>query len=119
MAKSFFELQTWQEAHTLTMRIYQITTSFPVSERFGLSSQLRRAAVSVGSNLAEGSGRGSKKDIIRFVVMARGSVQEVIYQLYLACQLGYLGDASVYQEMLKRYNGLSFGLTKQIEGLSR
>lgn len=117
MARSFFELRTWKESHELVMEIYSITFVFPNHERFGLIGQLRRAALSVPSNIAEGTGRGSKKDLVRFLVMARGSVQEVIYQLYLASKLNYLEEEK-YVQLQKRYQGLSLGLTKHIESLS-
>lgn len=88
--KSFTDLRAWQEAHRLALAIYMLTDEFPKSELFGLTSQLRRAAVSVSSNLAEGFGRDSQKDKEHFYVMASGSLYEVKSQLLLARDLGYI-----------------------------
>jgi four helix bundle protein len=83
-------LLAWQRAYDLSLEVYRGTRSFPVEERFGLSSQLRRAVVSVVANIAEGSGRGSNAEFTRFLWIARGSLTEVIAELCLARDLGYL-----------------------------
>jgi four helix bundle protein len=83
-AFGFEQLTVWQKAIEFADLICDVTESLPRAERFGLTSQLRRAAVSVSSNLAEGSGRGSKKDFSRFVEIAFGSVCEVVSQTHLA-----------------------------------
>ena len=88
--KDFQKLRVWNEAHQLTIQVYTITKKFPSDERFGLVSQLRRAASSIGSNLAEGCGRNSDKELARFVSIAQGSAFEVRYQMILAKDLGYL-----------------------------
>lgn len=82
-------LRAWQESMALVEHIYQATADFPPDERFGLVSQLRRAAVSVPSNIAEGAARGSDADFIRFLYIARGSLSEVDTQLQIAERLGY------------------------------
>lgn len=92
MIKSFTDLQSWQFAHSLALLIYESTELFPKKEIFGLSSQLRRAAVSVGSNLAEGFGRKSAKDRQHFYTMASGSLYELKSQILLAKDLGYLSE---------------------------
>jgi len=84
------DLVAWQKVRSLVRSIYEATRSFPAEERFGLTQQLRRAAVSVPSNIAEGYGRGSLRDYIRFLQMARGSLYEIETQLYLAQDMGYL-----------------------------
>ncbi len=88
--KDFTKLRVWQEAHKLTLQIYKITKKFPSDELYGLTSQLRRAASSIGSNLAEGSGRNSDKELARFVSIAQGSAFEARYQMILAKDLGYI-----------------------------
>jgi four helix bundle protein len=77
MGESFRDLSVWQRAIELTVGVYQLTAAFPDSERFGLTSQLRRAAVSIASNIAEGYGRATKGEYIQFLGHARGSVSEV------------------------------------------
>ena len=91
--KDFTKLRVWQEAHKLTIQIYIVTKKFPSDERYGLTSQLRRAASSIGSNLAEGCGRNSDKDLARFVSIAQGSAFEVRYQMILAKDLDYISPA--------------------------
>jgi four helix bundle protein len=95
MAQSFRELRVWQQAIELTMQIYTITNGFPKHEVYGLVSQMRRAAVSVPSNIAEGSARGSRKDFRQFVKIARGSKCELQTQLLIAKRLGYSSERSI------------------------
>lgn len=90
--RSFEELDAWQEAHRLTLAVYRATVDFPKHEVFGLTSQVRRAASSVGANLAEGFGRRGTKDFLRFTRMADGSLQETKCFLRLAFDLGYLSS---------------------------
>jgi four helix bundle protein len=78
--ESFRELIVWQRAMQLTNAIYDATSTFPKEEMFGLTSQMRRAAVSIASNIAEGSQRGGKKEFIHFLTIARGSVAELLTQ---------------------------------------
>jgi four helix bundle protein len=91
--QDYKDLFAWQEAMDLVVAVYRVTAAFPTDERFGLTSQLRRAAVSIPSNIAEGQGRGPTQDFVRFLHIARGSVQEVGTQIELAFRLGFLGDA--------------------------
>ena len=79
----------WQVAIDLVEQVYSITTSFPREERFGLTSQLRRSAVSVASNIAEGSARKSRAEFLQFVYVARGSLAELETQLEIAARLGF------------------------------
>jgi len=88
MGESFRQLEVWQRAIELTFAIYRLTQSFPESERFGLTNQLRRAAVSVASNIAEGYGRTTRGEYIQFLGHARGSISEVETQLVIARVLG-------------------------------
>ncbi len=90
--RDFRELLVWEKAHELGLEVYRDTKDFPADERFGLTIQLRRAAVSVASNIAEGCGRGSDKDFARFLSISAGSASEVEYQILLARDLGYLSE---------------------------
>jgi len=90
--KSFEDLEIWKEAHMLTLQIYELTTKFPRDEKLGLTLQMRRAAVSVPANVAEGMGRNSTKELIKFVYNARGSLYEVLYYLTLSKDLGYIKE---------------------------
>lgn len=84
MNRKYQQLIVWQKAMILVNHIYELTMVFPNDEKFGLTSQLRRAAVIVPSNIAEGSGRGSDKDFCRFLYHARGSLTEIETQLLIA-----------------------------------
>jgi four helix bundle protein len=86
----FTDLQVWQKGHALALKLYGLSRSFPPDERFGLTSQLRRAAVSVAANIAEGSKRRTKQEYARFLNLAEGSIAEVEYLLILARDLEYL-----------------------------
>ena len=102
--QSFRNLNVWRKAHELTLRIYSLTGGFPQDERFGLTSQLRRACASIGANLAEGCCRNSDRDFARFVDIAMGSGSEVEYFLLLARDLNHLTEsdyASLDEEILE------------------
>lgn len=86
------ELIVWQKAFRLSIDIYRATESFPQGEKFGLQSQIRRAAVSIPSNIAEGSKRGTDKDYASFLRIAHGSAAEVETQLLIAKELGYIPE---------------------------
>jgi four helix bundle protein len=83
------ELAVWQRARALAIGVYRCTENFPMRERYGLAAQMRRAAVSVISNIAEGCGRQGDRELIRFLKIARGSTHELECQLILAHELGY------------------------------
>ena len=110
-------LAAWQEARSLVREIYVLTKSFPSDERFGLTSQIRRSAVSVPSNIAEGYGRGSKNDYSRFLRIARGSLFEIETQLVLAHDLGYITDEArvAVQQQIDKVARPLWGLTRSIE----
>ena len=86
----FTDLKVWQRSHALVLEIYRATAGFPTDERFGLTSQLRRAATSVSTNIAEGSKRQHAPDYARFLNVAEGSLAETEYLLLLSRDLGYL-----------------------------
>ncbi len=94
MGDSFKDLVVWQRAIQLSLAIYKLTSSFPDSERFGLTNQLRRASVSVASNIAEGYGRSSRGEYLQFLGHARGSNFEVQTQLTIAEGLGFGNEAT-------------------------
>jgi four helix bundle protein len=84
------DLEVWRKAHALTLELYRITETFPRAEIFGLTSQLRRAAASIGANLAEGCGRWGEAEMARFVQISMGSASELQNHLRLAHDLGFL-----------------------------
>ena len=88
--KDFRQLKVWQKAHPLALETYRLIPALPAEERFVLADQMRRAAVSVPSNIAEGCGRDSDKELARFLRIAAGSASELEYQVLLALDLGYL-----------------------------
>jgi len=100
MIKTFQDVRVWQRAHEMVLKIYKITAEFPNEEKYGLTNQLRRAAISVASNLVEGFKRKSYKDRIHFYNMADGSVEEVKYQLLLAKDLRYIGE-NLYKKIIE------------------
>ncbi|TLX73230.1 four helix bundle protein [Labilibacter sediminis] len=103
---NFEKLEIWQLSRQLVKNIYSITQHFPEEEKFGLTSQLRRAAVSISSNIAEGNGRHSNKDKARFIEMAFSSLLEVINQLILSNDLGFINN-NVLIELRKEITELS------------
>jgi four helix bundle protein len=88
--KDFHELKVWQKAHQLALAVYQVTTGFPLEERFGLTSQLRRCSASIPANLAEGCGRSGDAEFARFCSIAMGSASELEYHLLLAKDLNLI-----------------------------
>jgi four helix bundle protein len=96
-AKRFEELLVWQKAHQVVLSVYKFSKDFPQSELYGLTSQLRRAAVSVAANIAEGFKKHSRLDKIRFMNIAQGSLEETKYYLILAKDLGY-GNSEAIQK---------------------
>jgi four helix bundle protein len=95
---NFEKLETWQEAVNFADLVYSLTRTFPDDERFGLTNQMRRAAVSISSNLAEGSSRSSRPDFARFVEIATGSVFEVVSQSIIGKRQGFLSEEN-YQKL--------------------
>jgi four helix bundle protein len=91
--KDFKELRVWAKAHELTVSIYIATRAFPKDEMYGLTSQVRRSAASIGANIAEGCGRHSDGEMTRFLQIARGSASETEYHLLLAKDLGLLSES--------------------------
>jgi len=88
--RTFQDLIVWQKAHSLTLKIYESTKEFPSEEKYGITSQMRRAAYSVPSNIVEGHSRQGKKEFIQFLSIAAGSLMELRYFLILSKDLGHL-----------------------------
>ena len=116
MGASFKDLIVWQRAVELSVVTYKLTASFPSSERFGLTNQLRRASVSVASNIAEGYGRATKGEYIQFLGHARGSSSEVETQLIIAKKLtfGKEPDLEAAQHLCADVSRLLGGLMKSL-----
>lgn len=114
--QSFTQLIAWQMGHSLVLKVYKLTENFPNSEVFGLSSQMRRCAVSITSNIAEGFGRKSKKEKLNFYNMALGSVTELQNQLIISKDLKYfpLEKFSVVATALIETQKLICGLMRSI-----
>ena len=115
--RDFRDLQVWRKAHELTLKIYKTTEKFPKAELYGLTSQLRRACASIATNIAEGCGRNSTKDLKRFFEIAQGSASEVEYQLQLACDLKYI-DNEVYRmhnQMIEEIKKMLCGYVRQVK----
>jgi len=93
MANDFRELRVWEDAMGLAEAVYGLSNAFPGDERFGLTAQIRRAAVSIPSSIAEGNARSSTRDYLRFISMALGSLAEVETQVALSIRLGFVGQS--------------------------
>ena len=96
--KDFRKMQVWHKGHKLALEIYKLTAKFPKEEIYGLSSQIRRAAVSIPTNIAEGCGRGSAKELKQFITISMGSASEVEYQILLSYELCYM-DRKTYDNL--------------------
>ncbi len=118
--RSYRELLVWQKAMQTVTDVYKLSGNFPKEETYGLTNQLRRAVVSVPSNIAEGQGRDSTKEFIHYLSIAYGSLMEVETQLQIAGNLNYLKESNVDKlldqtaEIGRLLNGLSRSLRKQI-----
>src|SRR3954471_21597017 len=112
----FRNLRVWQRAHQLTLDVYGETRGFPKEERYRLTSQLRRAAASVPSNIAEGCGRSGDAELARFLTIARGSASELDYLLLLAHDLGYL-NPSRYEQLAADVYSISRSLPNFVDRL--
>jgi four helix bundle protein len=108
--RNYKDLHVWEKAHQLTLAIYKTTQAFPKDERFGLTSQVRRASASIAANLAEGCGRRSDGEMARFVQIAMGSGAELSYHLLLAKDLGFVKG--------EEYAGLNSDLDRVMRMLS-
>lgn len=109
-------LKVWQKAHELVLILYEVTSKFPKEEVYGLTSQIRRSAASVPSNIVEGQSRNTTKEYLQFLYNARGSVEEIRYHLLLAKDLKYL-DGDEYASLENQYEEVSKMLNSLIRSL--
>jgi len=109
------DLDAWKRSMDLVEMVYKVTKTFPKEELYGLANQLRRAAVSVPSNIAEGAARGSKKEFIQFLHIALGSLSEVETQLIIANRLGYVNDTNDMDQQLRTLRKLILGLIRHLK----
>jgi four helix bundle protein len=112
-AKTFKDLVVWKKSHEFVLETYRFTSSFPKREVYGLTSQMRRAALSIAANIAEGFTKRTKSDKARFMNIAQGSVEESRYYLILSKDLGY-GDSSKLIDTLEEVSRLLGAYTKSI-----
>ena len=108
------DLDAWKKAIELVEVVYSVTEAFPKTEMYGLTNQLRRAAVSIPSNIAEGAARSSTKEFIQFLHVALGSVSEVETQLIIAQRLDYLSDVKSIEEQIEAVRRLILGLIRYL-----
>ena len=111
--KSYRELEVWKKAIDLAEAIYKVTNHFPKSEMYGMTSQLRRASVSVPSNIAEGASRQATKEFIQFLNIANGSLSEIETQLELAIRFDYISNNNL-QPQINHIRSMIFGLIKSL-----
>ena len=111
------DLTIWQRSIDLSVNIYKLTSTFPDEERFGLISQMRRAAISIASNIAEGAGRNSHKEFIQFLSISNGSAYELQTQLIISTQLGFVDEftANSILPMIDEIQKMNYGLQASIE----
>lgn len=110
----FYDLDVWRKAIDYADMVYEATNSFPGDERFGLTSQLRRASVSISSNVAEGSGRSTNRDFSRFVEIAYGSTMETVSQFCIAVKRGF-----VTHEKFEQLTSIADDLARMLSGLRK
>ena len=113
--KAHHKLKVWQRSVDFVTKIYQLTEKFPRNELHGLTSQMRRAAVSIASNLAEGAGRESKKEFMQFLSISQGSVSELETQLIIAHRLGYCSEIDYLLTELDEISKMIIGLRRSVK----
>jgi len=112
--RGHYTLDAWKVSRELVRNVYQLTQNFPKEEIFGLTAQIRRSAVSIPSNIAEGAARAGEKEFAQFLNIARGSVSELETQLLLASDLGYIKNDDPVFETVDRVSRLVTGLHKTV-----
>lgn len=115
MRRKHHDLRIWQEAMTLVREVYRATATFPRDEIYVLTSQMRRAAISIPSNIAEGAARSGVKEFLQFLSISRGSLSELETQVILAKDLGYLEENRLLLERIDRIFGLVGGLINSLQ----
>ncbi len=115
--RDFRKLKVWGKSHELTLAIYKATSSFPDQEKFGLTSQMRRAAASIAANIAEGCGRSGEPELARFLRISLGSASELEYHIILSTDLSYL-NKSTNNHLAKQITEVKRMLTSLIQKLT-
>ncbi len=118
MYTSFTEMPVWQKAHQLSIEIFNLTSTLPRSEDYGLTSQIRRSSNSISGNIAEGFGRSTKKDKANFYIIARGSSYETQNHLLYGRKVGYF-DELITEKLFSEYSDLIYELNKIINAFTR
>ena len=116
-SRSFKDLDSWKKAHEFVKAVYQVTKLFPEEERYGLTSQFRRAAVSIAANICEGYRKISRADKLRFMNIAQGSLEECRYYIILAYDIEYINQ-KIYDHLEFLINGASWKLNGYAESIS-
>ena len=114
-AERFEDLEVWKKAHKLVLDTYRITRDFPVEEKFGLVSQMRRSAISIAANIAEGFKKRTLKDKSNFYNISQGSLEELRYYLILSLDLGYSNDGKDLTFLIEEIGRMLHGLIKSIQ----
>jgi four helix bundle protein len=113
--RRYRQLMVWQKAMQLVTEVYRATADFPETEKFGLMAQMRRAAVSLPSNIAEGAGRGTDKEFSRFLQIARGSLFELETQIDIACRLKLIGNTESLREQVEHLFAMLNNLLQKLK----
>lgn len=109
------KLDVWQQSMLLVKEIYAVSSTFPAQEMYGLTNQMRRAAVSIPANIAEGAARSGDKEYLHFLSIARGSLSELDTHIQIAVMLGYLTESQNLQDLVNIVGKLLSGLTKKLK----
>ena len=109
------ELEVWKQAMELAKAVYQLTASFPASELYGLVAQMRRSAVSIVSNIAEGAARNTDRDFIHFLYIALGSIAELDTQYILSRELGFTDGSTIIDKTIEDVRKMTVGLIKHLK----
>ena len=117
-SRTFRDLECWQKAHEFVKEVYRVTKDFPDDERYGLTSQFRRAAVSIAANICEGYKKLSRQDKLRFINIAQGSLEECRYYVILSLDIEYI-DQTTHDRLEYLINGASWKLNGYAEGISK
>jgi four helix bundle protein len=113
--EKFEDLEVWKKAHRLVLEIYRITKDFPIEERYCLVSQMRRCAVSIPANIAEGFKKRTLKDKTNFYNISQGSLEELRYYIILTSDLGYLRNSKVFESIFNDIGRMLYGLIKSLQ----
>lgn len=114
-SRRFEDLEVWKKSHELVLKIYNITKDYPSEEKFSLVPQMRRSAVSIPANIAEGFKKRSLKDKSNFYNIAQGSLEELRYYLILSKDLGYYEDTNELHELIETIGKMLYGLIRSIQ----